>query len=71
MREAGDRLRITTQLTEVRNGSHLWAGRFGGSLTDVFDIQDRVASSIAGVIEPTLQAVETTRSARQPTRNLG
>ena len=70
VRKIGDRLRITAQLIEVQNGTHLWADRFDGTLADVFDIQDRVASSIAGIIEPTLQAVETTRSARQPPHNL-
>ncbi len=70
VRKVGDRLRITTQLIEVQCGSHLWADRFDGTLADVFDIQDKVASSIAGVIEPTLQAIETIRSARQPTRDL-
>jgi tetratricopeptide (TPR) repeat protein len=38
-----------------------------GSLEDVFDLQDKVASSVAGVIEPTLQAAETIRLARRPT----
>jgi adenylate cyclase len=33
---------------------HLWADRFDGTLEDVFDLQDKVASSVAGVIEPEL-----------------
>jgi TolB-like protein len=70
VRKAGDRLRITAQLTDAQNALHLWADHFEGTLADVFDIQDRVALSITGVIEPTLQAVEATRSTRQPTRNL-
>jgi hypothetical protein len=41
--------------------------RFDGSLGDVFELQDKVASSVAGVIEPALQAAETTRSANRPT----
>jgi TolB-like protein len=56
VRKAGNRVRITGQLIDVETGAHLWADRFDGSLEDVFEIQDKVASSIAGVIEPALQA---------------
>src|SRR4029077_18816990 len=41
-----------------------------GSLEDVFDLQDMIASSVAGVIEPALQAAETARSAGRPTNDL-
>jgi hypothetical protein len=44
--------------------------RFDGSLKDVFDLQDQVAASVAGVIEPALQAAETARSAHRPTSDL-
>ena len=49
---------------------HIWADRFDGSLDDVFDLQDQVAISVAGVIEPTLQAAEVRRSAARPTDDL-
>jgi adenylate cyclase len=48
----------------------LWADRFDGSLEDVFELQDKVASSVAGVIEPALQAAETARSAGRATDDL-
>jgi len=70
VRKAGDRVRITAQLIDALTGTHLWADRFDGSLEDVFDLQDQVASSVAGVIEPTLQAAETARSAGRPTSDL-
>jgi adenylate cyclase len=63
-------VRITGQLIDAVTGTHLWADRFDGSLEDIFDIQDKVASSVAGVIEPTLQAAETARSASRPTNDL-
>ncbi len=66
VRKAGGRVRITAQLIEAATGAHLWADRFDGSLEDVFDLQDKVASSVAGVIEPALQAAETARSTRPP-----
>jgi class 3 adenylate cyclase len=48
----------------------LWADHFDGPLEDVFDLQDKVASSVAGVIEPALQEAETARSTGRPTTNL-
>ena len=70
VRKAGNRVRITAQLIDATNGAHLWADRFDGPLEDVFDLQDKVASSVAGVIEPALQAAETARSAGRPTTDL-
>jgi TolB-like protein/class 3 adenylate cyclase len=63
VRKGGNRVRITAQLIEAETGAHLWADRFDGSLEDVFDLQDRVAINVAGVIEPALQAAEVRRSA--------
>jgi TolB-like protein len=51
VRKAGGRVRITAQLIEATTSTHLWADRFDGSLQDVFELQDKVASSVAGVIE--------------------
>jgi adenylate cyclase len=70
IRKGGGRLRITAQLIEAETGAHLWAERFDGSLEDVFDLQDEVAITVAGVIEPTLQAAEGRRSAGRPTADL-
>jgi adenylate cyclase len=70
VRKAGGRVRIAAQLIDVTNGSHLWADHFDGSLEDVFDLQDKVALSVAGVIEPALQAAEAARSAERPTNDL-
>jgi adenylate cyclase len=70
VRKAGQRVRITGQLIDAMTGAHLWADRFDGSLEDVFELQDKVASSVAGVIEPALRAAETARSAGRPTADL-
>jgi len=70
VRKSANRVRITAQLVEAESGAHLWADRFDGSLEDVFELQDDVAVSVAGVIEPALQAAEARRSAKRPTRDL-
>src|SRR5436190_12315522 len=70
VRRAASRVRITGQLIDAVTGAHLWADRFDGSLEDVFEIQDKVAASVAGVIEPALQAAETARASSRPTGDL-
>src|SRR5258706_6259939 len=70
VRKGGNRVRITGQLIDAATGTHLWADRFDGLIEDVFELQDKVASSVAGVIEPALQAAETARSVGRPTNDL-
>ena len=70
VRKAGGRLRIAAQLIDALTGTHLWADRFDGPLENIFELQDKVASSVAGIIEPTLQAAETARAASRPTTDL-
>ena len=71
VRKFGARVRIAARLIEAQNGAHLWADRFDGLLEDVFELQDNVAASVAGVIEPALQAAEAARSICRPTTDLG
>jgi adenylate cyclase len=70
VRKAGGRVRISAQLIDATTGTHLWADRFDGLLEDIFELQDKVAVSVAGVIEPTLEAAETRRLADRPTTDL-
>jgi TolB-like protein len=70
VRKAGQRVRITAQLIDAITGTHLWAESFDGSLEDVFELQEKVGLSVAGVIEPTLQAAEIGRSADRATNDL-
>jgi adenylate cyclase len=70
VRRAAKHIRITGQLIDAVSGAHLWADHFDGSLDEVFELQDRVASIVAGVIEPTLQAAELQQSAKRRTDDL-
>ena len=70
VRKGGNRVRITGQLIDTTSGAHIWADRFDGLIEDVFELQDKVASSVAGVIEPALQAAETARLVGRPTSDL-
>ena len=70
MRRSGSRVRIAVSLTDAREGARIWAERFEDTLEDVFALQDHIALTVAGVIEPTLQAVEARRVARRPIESL-
>jgi len=70
VRKAGNRVRITAQLIDTATGAHIWADRFDGALDDIFELQDQVASNVAGAIEPKLRQSEIERASRKPTANL-
>jgi len=70
VRKAGNRVRITGQLIDTATGAHIWADRFDGALDDIFELQDQVASSVAGAIEPKLRQSEIERASGKPTANL-
>jgi TolB-like protein len=70
VRKAGNRVRITGQLIDTATGAHIWADRFDGALDDIFELQDQVASSVAGAIEPKLRRSEIERASRKPTASL-
>jgi len=56
VRKAGPRLRITAQLTGARDGYTVWSERFDREMTDVFALQDELASAIAGKLQLSLLA---------------
>jgi TolB-like protein len=70
VRKAANRLRITGQLIDASTGAHLWAERFDGGLEDVFELQERMASSVIGAIAPKLEQAEIARARGKPTGSL-
>ena len=70
VRKAGNRVRITGQLIDAATGAHIWADRFDGALDDIFELQDQVAASVVGAIEPKLRQAEIERATRKPTDSL-
>jgi len=70
VRKSGNKVRITGQLIEASSGTHLWADRFDGVLEDVFDLQDRVTTSVIAAILPQVERAEIDRAQRKPTESL-
>lgn len=70
VRKAGNRVRITAQLVETATGNHLWAEKYDGDLSDIFELQDSITANVVGAIEPTLFLAEIERVRRKHPDNL-
>lgn len=70
VRKAGDHVRIASQLIDVATGTNIWADRFDGALSDIFDLQDQITASVVGAIEPKLRHAEIERARRKPTESV-
>jgi adenylate cyclase len=70
VRKSSNRVRITAQLIDGPSGNHLWADRYDGAVTDIFDLQDRITASIVGAIQPSVRSAEIDRSRRKRPESL-
>jgi adenylate cyclase len=70
IRIAGNTLRISCSLIDATSGKHIWAERYDGTMENVFDLQDRITSSIVATIQPEVQRAEIARAQAKPTNNL-
>ncbi len=69
VRKQGNRVRITAQLIQASDGFHLWSNSFEGDLTDVFDLQERIARAITEELKVVLQGDQRTRLVPVATNN--
>ena len=70
VRKSGNRVRITAQLIDASDATHLWAERYDGELTDVFDLEDRISQGVAGALHPSIRTAEITLAQRKRPENL-
>ena len=70
VRRAGNRVRITAQLIDATTGRHVWAERYDRLIEDIFELQDEMAQTIVGAVEPELSAAERENAVRKPPESL-
>jgi TolB-like protein/Flp pilus assembly protein TadD len=70
VRKADSRIRITARLVESESGVALWAERYDRRFDDIFEIQDAIAMSLIGALEPNLRKVEINRVRRERPHSL-
>jgi serine/threonine protein kinase/Flp pilus assembly protein TadD len=58
VRRIGEDIRVNCELVEVSNERQLWSERYSGTMKDVFDIQEKIARSIAGALMVRLSVSE-------------
>lgn len=70
VRKAGNRLRLSAQLTSVEDGFQLWSGKYDRELGDVFAIQDDIAAAIVDKLKMKLAGDQQAHLIKRYTENL-
>jgi len=70
LQRAGERLRVTVQLVNVETETPLWAEKFDARWTDIFDVQDEIASQVASALLQTMSSGEHKELTRRGTNNV-
>ena len=70
LRKAGDKLRISTQLISISDGSHLWSERYDREMKDIFEIQDEISLAVAEKLKIHLFEEERKQVVKNKTQNL-
>ena len=65
VRKAGNQVRVTGQLIDTANATHVWAQRYDRAFDDIFALQDELTMSVIAAIEPTLRQAEIERAKRK------
>jgi len=70
VRKAGDTIRITAQLIDVKTDSHLWSETYDRKYEDIFEIQDEISAHIVDALKVALGSGEVVRTTTHPTQDL-
>jgi tetratricopeptide (TPR) repeat protein len=70
VRRSGNLVRVTGQLIETETAAHVWAGRYDGTLDDIFALQDQMTMNVISAVEPTVRKAEVERAQRKRPGNL-
>jgi len=70
VRKAAGQVRVTVQLIETDERTHIWAERYDRALNDIFALQDEITTSTVAAIEPSLRQAEIERAKRKRPENL-
>jgi TolB-like protein/Tfp pilus assembly protein PilF len=70
VQRSGNRVRVSAQLIDARNDTHVWAEKYDRDLADVFAIQSEIAEKIAGQLQAKLSPKEKSVISERPTSDL-
>jgi tetratricopeptide (TPR) repeat protein len=66
----GDRLRINAQLIDGTDGRHVWAERYDGNISEIFEFQDNIREEIVSALQVSLTAANRVLTERKPTSSV-
>jgi TolB-like protein len=70
VQRSGNRVRVSAQLIDARNDTHVWVEKYDGDLADVFAIQSEVAEKIADQLQAKLSPREKRAINERPTSDM-
>ncbi len=70
VQRSANRVRVSAQLIDARNDTHVWAEKYDRDLADVFAIQSEIAEKIADQLQAKLSPKEKTAINERPTSDL-
>jgi TolB-like protein len=70
VRKMGDRLRINAQLIDGADGRHIWAERYDGNMSEIFDFQDAIREQIVSALQVSLTPTDEALTERKPTDSI-
>jgi len=71
VRKSGNKLRITAQLINVADDTHLWSETYDREMKEVFDIQDEISTAVVKALKMELLGIEGQRLAHDYVRRFG
>jgi adenylate cyclase len=70
VRRVGNRVRITAQLIDAANGTHLWAERYDRELEEIFAVQDEVVRTVVATVAGRVEVAGAQFAKRKPPESL-
>ncbi len=70
VRKAGNRLRITAELTNADTGYHIWSEQYDRDMGDVFAVQDEITQAIVDALKVELMESDAVASSQRHTDDL-
>jgi len=71
IRQSGDQLRVSVELTDTQRGVLLWSERFDDRLEDIFAVQDRITQQVVATLAGRVRRLEQAEALAKPTESLG
>ncbi len=70
VRRAGDRVRVTAELSEAATGRNVWSQAYDAELKDIFGVEDDISRRVVGAAAAKLTRFERDRALANPTESL-